>query len=263
VFKSINWKAFGILLAGGLFGVLAVLPMMADMLGSLPPDKFPPPEIPFALIVLLSLVQNAVILSVAILVGMALAKPAGLEFPIVMALAEGRPLPPVKPIIAWGILLGATAGAVLVLLEAVFFIRDMPPAMLPMFDIPVWKRLLAGVVYGGITEEILMRLFLVSLFAWLLGRWWRTSGGVPATGACWTAIVVVAVIFGLGHLPATSVFAPLTPTLVARALVLNGIAGIAFGWLYLRRGLESAMIGHATAHFIMQVPGVMFLKTLI
>jgi membrane protease YdiL (CAAX protease family) len=263
VFRSINWNAFGFLLVGGLVGVVAVLPLMAAMIDSLPPDKFPPPEIPLPLIVLLALVQNAVILSMAVIVGMAMAKLSGLEFPIVMAWAERRPLPPVKPIVASGLLIGAAVGIALVLLEAVFFIQKLPASMLPIFDIPLWKRLLAGVVYGGITEEILMRLFLVSLFVWLLGRWWRARGNMPASGVFWTAIVVVAVIFGLGHLPATAAFAPLTPTLITRAIVLNGVAGLAFGWLYWRRGLESAMIAHATAHLIMQIPGVMLLKTLI
>jgi hypothetical protein len=45
-----------------------------------------------------------------------------------------------------------------------------------------------------------MRLFLVSLVAWLCGRWLRTPAGLPTSGAFWIAIVLVAVIFGLGHL---------------------------------------------------------------
>ena len=263
MFKSINWKAFGILLAGGLFGVLAVLPMMAEFVASLPPDRVPPSEIPLPLIALLALVQNSVVLSIVILIGMVLSARTGVGYPIVEAWATRQPLPPLKPIVTSGILLGSAAGVALVLIDAIFFVRQLPASILSMLEIPLWKRMLAGVVYGGITEELLMRLFLVSLIAWLLGRWWRNAEGLPETGAFWTAIVIVAIIFGLGHLPATSVMAPLTPPLVARALALNGIAGIAFGWLYWRRGLESAMIAHATAHLIMQLPGAMFLKTLV
>ena len=263
MFRSINWKAFGILLAGGLLGVLALLPMMLEMVASLPPDRVPPPEIPLPLIALLALVQNGVILAVVILIGMVLSKRIGLGYPLVQAWATRQPLPPLKQIVLSGVMLGGAAGVALVLLDAIFFVQKLPSSILSMFEIPLWKRLLAGVVYGGITEELLMRLFLVSLIAWLLGRWWRTADGLPASGAFVTAIVIVAVIFGLGHLPATAAMAPLTPTLVTRALVLNGIAGIAFGWLYWRRGLESAMIAHASAHLIMQFPGAMFLKTLV
>jgi len=50
-------------------------------------------------------------------------------------------------------------------------------------------------------EEILMRLFLVSGFAWLLGRFWQNAGGLPTNGAYWTAIFMASILFGLGHLP--------------------------------------------------------------
>jgi membrane protease YdiL (CAAX protease family) len=104
-----------------------------------------------------------------------------------------------------------------------------------------------------------MRLFLLSLIVWLAGRWWRVPTGRPADGALWMAIVIVALLFGLGHLPATSILAPLTPTLVMRALVLNGIAGVAFGYVYWRHGLEAAMLAHMSAHLVMQ-PGVMLIS---
>jgi membrane protease YdiL (CAAX protease family) len=86
---------------------------------------------------------------------------------------------------------------------------------------------------------------------------------LPASGAFWVAIVLVAVLFGLGHLPATSAITPLTTTLVVRALVLNGIAGITFGYLYWKQGLEAAMLGHMNAHVVMQIPGVMILTRML
>jgi hypothetical protein len=54
-------------------------------------------------------------------------------------------------------------------------------------------------------------------------------------------------------LPATSAITPLTTTLVVRALVLNGIAGITFGYLYWKHGLEA----------VMQIPGVMILTRML
>jgi membrane protease YdiL (CAAX protease family) len=86
---------------------------------------------------------------------------------------------------------------------------------------------------------------------------------LPSSGAFWIAIVLVAVLFGLGHLPATSAVTPLTTTLVLRSLILNGIAGTAFGYLYWRRGLEAAMIGHMSAHLVMQVPGFIILTRML
>ena len=58
---------------------------------------------------------------------------------------------------------------------------------------------------------------------------------------------------GLGHLPATSVVVPLTPLVITRAVVLNGLLGIAFGWLYWKRGLEAAIISHFSADIVLHV----------
>jgi membrane protease YdiL (CAAX protease family) len=44
---------------------------------------------------------------------------------------------------------------------------------------------------------------------------------------------------------------------VARAVVLNGLAGIAFGYLYWTRGLESAMLSHFSADIILHVISVL------
>jgi len=61
------------------------------------------------------------------------------------------------------------------------------------------------------------------------------------------------VLFGLGHLPATANILPLTPLVITRAVVLNGVGGVIFGWLYWKRGLESAMVAHFSADLILHV----------
>ena len=183
--------------------------------------------------------------------------------PLIQAWTTGKQAPAARAVVLPALLAGAAVGTTLVAIEALVFLRHLPPAMLPLFAIPLWKRLLGGVLYGGITEELIMRLFLVSLVAWVCGRWLRTPGGLPTSGPFWIAIVLVAVLFGLGHPPATSAITPRTTTLVVRALVLNGIAGIAFGYLYWKHGLEAAMVGHMGAHLVMQIPGVIILTRLL
>ncbi|MFC6976650.1 type II CAAX prenyl endopeptidase Rce1 family protein [Halomicroarcula sp. GCM10025709] len=64
----------------------------------------------------------------------------------------------------------------------------------------------------------------------------------------WAAIVVSAVLFGVGHLPALAQSVSLTPALIARTVLLNAVAGVLFGWLYWRRSLEAAMVAHASFH---------------
>jgi membrane protease YdiL (CAAX protease family) len=114
-------------------------------------------------------------------------------------------------------------------------------------------------VEGGVTEEVQLRLFFLSFVA--LGI--RTVGGfarrqreaaltlTPAT--FWAANLVAAVAFGLGHLPITARLIPLTPVVVTRAIVLNGIPGVIAGWLFWRRGIEMAMVCHFSADVLLHV----------
>ena len=115
--------------------------------------------------------------------------------------------------------------------------------------------------YGGVYEELLTRLFLLTLIAWIANRSWRNTALKLSSSAFWLANIFAAVIFGLGHLPSASLFMPITPLVVVAALLLNGVAGIAFGYLYRRDGLEAAMIAHFTCDLVIWVVGPMFIKS--
>src|SRR6185312_1275696 len=107
--------------------------------------------------------------------------------------------------------------------------------------LPVWKRFLAC-FYGGGYEELFTRLFLLSVIAWLMNRSWRRPKPQLSNTAFWLANILTALLFGLGHLPSASLFMPITAIVVMAALSLNGVAGIAFGYLFRTRGLEAAIV---------------------
>jgi membrane protease YdiL (CAAX protease family) len=115
-----------------------------------------------------------------------------------------------------------------------------------------WKGLLAS-FYGGIGEEILLRLGLMSVLAWLGHFVSKTDDGRPTLVVLWTANILAAVLFGLGHLPATAALFPITPLVVTRAIVLNGFIGIVAGYLYFEHGLEAAMLSHFSADIVLHV----------
>jgi membrane protease YdiL (CAAX protease family) len=98
-----------------------------------------------------------------------------------------------------------------------------------------------------------MRLFLLSLLAFLGKFVSRTAEGHPTQTVLWVANIIVAIIFGLGHLPITSTVVAITPLVIARAIVLNGLGGLVFGYLYFKRGLESAMLSHFSADIVLHV----------
>lgn len=112
---------------------------------------------------------------------------------------------------------------------------------------------LGTMLYGGITEEVLLRWGLMSLFAWIGWKLVQGSRGTPRPAIMWTAISLAAILFGIGHLGAAGIVYELTPFVIARTIAGNAIFGIIFGWLFWRRSLEAAMIAHATAHFTLTV----------
>ena len=115
-----------------------------------------------------------------------------------------------------------------------------------------WQGFLAS-FYGGINEEVLLRLFLMTLLAWLGKFVSHTADGRPTAGVLWVANILAAVMFGLGHLPATAAVMTITPLVVLRAIVLNGLLGIGFGYFYTKYGLESAILSHFSADIILHV----------
>jgi membrane protease YdiL (CAAX protease family) len=119
---------------------------------------------------------------------------------------------------------------------------------------PLWWQSLLASFYGGITEEIQLRLFLLSLLAWIGSRIWRDDHGRPVVGVLWGATILSAIVFGLGHLPAlSSMGLSITPILLTSTVVQNGVGGVILGWLYWRWGLESAVISHFTADIVILV----------
>jgi hypothetical protein len=123
----------------------------------------------------------------------------------------------------------------------------------------LWENFSAS-FYGGINEELLTRLLGVSGLAWLLSLGWR-PGAHPTPAVFWAAIVVMAILFGLGHLPATKAVAGrITPLLLTRALALNGPIAILCGWLFWRYGVEAAIVAHLAADLVYHVGGTALLQ---
>jgi membrane protease YdiL (CAAX protease family) len=108
--------------------------------------------------------------------------------------------------------------------------------------------LIAGLFYGGITEEVMLRWGMMTFFLWAIWRLFQKGRPQPSAGAAWAAILLAAVLFGIGHLPAATILAPLDAMIVLRTVALNALGGALFGWLYWRRHLEAAMVAHASAH---------------
>jgi len=114
-----------------------------------------------------------------------------------------------------------------------------------------WTVILSSVLYGGIMEEVMLRLFVMSLLAWLGWKlFFRSREQVPE-GVVKAANLLAAILFAAGHLPFTMViFGEITPLVLLRCFLLNGGFGLVFGRLYRRYGIQYAMISHAMVHLV-------------
>lgn len=113
---------------------------------------------------------------------------------------------------------------------------------------------ISGILYGGIVEEILLRLFAMSLFVFLIWKIFaKKQDRFNIPGWVYIASIFLAsALFAVGHLPFTAQLMELSAPIIVRCFVLNGIGGIGFGFLYWKKGLTYSMVSHATTHVFMQ-----------
>ena len=248
--KRYPWKVFAVLLSAGVFGVLAILPYLLAFIKKLPIE--PPPSLPVLL--LMQFLQGTILVGVAVGVGLLVAGKVGLGAPLLEDWLAGEKIAQrLKPLLQTSITAGVGVGVILLLLAVFVFIPLVPPLRIILApDVAIWKKFLAA-FYGGITEELLMRLFLFSLLTWLLSKVWPAEGTAARAGVLWSVNVIVAILFGLGHLPVASLLIPITPSVIVAALVLNGLAGITFGYLYWKHGLEAAIVAHFSTDIVLHV----------
>lgn len=230
---------------------VAVLPYAA----ALHPNLFAHIPVPLPVFFLAQFVQALVILSLLVWSGLRLTQSVRMTLPILpsfLGTAPGSAWP--MKTLGSAALAGGITGATLIVLDKAFapFMPGTMQVALP--EIALWKRFLAC-FYGGITEELICRLFLMTLLVWLCRRFASPKDASATSRMYWAGVIGAALLFGLGHLPAAAALWPLTTLVVARVLIMNCIGGIVFGWLYWRRGLEHAVVAHFSADLVLHVIG--------
>ena len=253
---SFKKRLFLILFLAGFVGVLSFLLVDLAALIALVPIRpgVERPVIPPALKVL-SLIQPSVLLAVAVLVGVVLAPRVGLTAPFAESLAARRLAgSALRPQLIPGVV-GAVIGGLAILLTSVATKPFLTAETIALTEkianvIPLPTRLL----YGGVTEELLIRWGLMTFFVWAVWRLFQRRYDRP-TSVCFVAgILLSAFIFGLGHLPvAITLLGQATVAIVAFVIVANSAFGIVTGYLYWKYGLESAIVAHMLGHVVLVI----------
>lgn len=235
-----------VLFVMGFAGVLSLLTMdfkIPDEAAALIAEKFTPMQFK-----LVTLINPTVLMIIAIVVGIVLHKKVALGAPVIESLISKEKVNNLKGILFFGLIGGIFAGLLIELAKLVFM--QIVPAEFAEISQNLQYTLAARFLYGGITEEILMRFGLMTFLVWLASKIIKSGNNINY----WTGIVLSSLIFAIGHFPAVfqSVENP-SMAFLSYIVLGNSIGGLAFGWLYWKKGLEAAMIAHIFAHVVMVI----------
>ena len=163
-----------------------------------------------------------------------------------------------QPLVA-AIVVAVIGGLALILLDILYFGRFSQAIMNSYANKPTVAFMLASVLYGGVIEEVMLRLFNMSLVAFALHKlFWRKQEQTPVA-ALIAANILSSLLFAAGHLPATQMLMELSPMIIFRCFLLNGGVGLLLGWLYRKHGLRYAMIAHGGCHVVSKLIWILFI----
>lgn len=228
----------------GLLGVLSLLTMeitLPEDINKILLSKFTQEQIKF-----LILINPTLILAIAVAIGTLLHEKVNLEVPIIKSIITKNRNFDLKQILLFGAVGGIIAGT-LISAGSQIFAPYIPNELLELTE-NIHINLANRFLYGGLTEEILMRFGFMTLVVWLISIIFKSK----STKIYWIGIVISSIIFALGHFPIVfkTVSNPST-ILLTYVIVGNSIGGLFFGWLYWKKGLEAAMVAHIFTHIVM------------
>jgi hypothetical protein len=239
-------------LALGIASAIATLALFPYLIVLMPRLTRLPISVP--LLAITQSLQAGALCGVLAWLGLWLGERYGLGAPWLRAWIYREAPPPARGKWLWAVLLGIVSAVLVLALDWHGQVHAPASRLLDQ----AWRGALAS-FYGGIAEETQCRLFLMSLLLWLLAR---VGGGVRP----WmygVAIVLAALLFGAGHLPAAfSAGMAHGPLSIGRIILLNALVGLPFGWLFWKYGLEHAMVAHFSADLVLHVGAQLALAAL-
>ena len=150
-------------------------------------------------------------------------------------------------------------GLALILPDLLFFGRYNEAIMNSYAVKPTVPYIIGAILYGGVIEEVMLRLFWMSLVAFILWKLFARSKETPTTAILVASNIIAALLFAAGHLPATFMMIGSSPLILFRGFLLNGGFGLLFGYLYRKHGLRYSMLAHAGCHIVSKLIWILFI----
>ncbi len=236
----LQWRIFTVLWLLGMPGVSALVwSIIPDWRYShaLPPQWGHSP--------LLQMVWLSALLALAVGIGVLLAPRVGMAAPVLTTWIAGRsPRLALRRVWLPGVAGGVAGAACLVTLAIVW--PESLKAAEPLYTMPLLSKLL----YGSLTNELLVRWGMLACVFWGL---WRLAGREtpPSPGMGWAAVVLCALLWAALHwLMACWLLGPMPGLLQLHVVLGKVIYGLLAGFLSWRFGLEAAMLAHMVTYVL-------------
>ena len=195
--------------------------------------------------VLLFLVQLAGY-AVLVYAGLYLGKGVGLGAPFLECWARGEPVRArARSALKVSLPLGLGVAAVKYLLDHLVF-SPFVPATVSWGGLDLFLLRLAIPFQQGIGDEITYRLFWMTATVWVLWKIQRSGDTPPLGRKYWAGILLAGFISLLG--PVVWMATSLAKVQYA-VIILTG--AIPFGWLYWKKGIESALVAHFISSLVL------------
>ncbi|HIF73655.1 MAG TPA: CPBP family intramembrane metalloprotease [Gammaproteobacteria bacterium] len=236
----------------GLLGVLSLLLSNFQNAIELPLEitsQYSSTQIQF-----LILINPLILLSISVLVGNLCFGKVGLEAPILSSKFDLQKIQPlIRDFLKVGVISGIVLGIILILISVVS--EKVISSELVNSPLSSSLNIITRLMYGGITEEIFMRFGLMTFLVWIIAK-------ISNSESNWvflSAILISSLMFALGHLPIVYATVEVVSFgLVTYILIGNSVAGLVYGYLYWKKGLECSMISHMTTHITFVVANFLF-----
>ena len=150
-------------------------------------------------------------------------------------------------------------GLALILPDLLFFGKYNEVIMNSYAAEPTVVYIVGAILYGGVIEEVMLRLFWMSLISFILWKLFARKAEKPTLAILVASNIIAALLFAAGHLPANFMMFGNSPLILFRCFLLNGAFGLLFGYLYRKHGLRYSMLAHAGCHIVSKLIWILFI----
>lgn len=152
-----------------------------------------------------------------------------------------------------------SAAIIVALFELSFdfvFQNWLPEIFQPQFSVPTIAQAMSSLFYSGVAQEILLRWGVMTAIIYVLS----TQGKRISEMHYYIGIVFTAILYAFSQYNNILGYVDVSIVLILRILLLSGLAGILYGWLYKTFHFEAAVLSHSLANAIIILANILIVE---